>query len=212
MSNKPRQDDQAYREIELAKQDPDSDESDVSEESASSGDESDTTSLTSLQSTLKALEERLASNPTDISTWLSLLSHTLSTVPITSKNASRARAEISLSVLRRAMSTHPSNLRSKVLWLKYMKAGEEVWEPEKLGMEWEDAIKVDDIEIWMAWLDWRVRKTSNILQSIVEDVGRISRALIPRGDEVGQLRVFWRAAVAVRDAGTCVRHGVSGRH
>ncbi|TBU34597.1 NRDE-2, necessary for RNA interference-domain-containing protein [Dichomitus squalens] len=201
VSNKPRRDDQAYREIEREKQDLDSDESDVSEESASSGDESDTTFLTSLQSTLKALEERLATQPTDVSAWLSLLSHTLSTVPVTSKKASRARAEISLSVLRRAMSTHPGNLRSKVLRLKYMKAGEEIWEPEKLKAEWEDAVKVDNIEIWMAWLDWRVRKTSNILESIIEDVGRISRALATRGDEIGQLRVFWRAAVALRDAG-----------
>ncbi|KAI1793871.1 NRDE-2, necessary for RNA interference-domain-containing protein [Ganoderma leucocontextum] len=200
-TNKPHKDNQAYREIELAKQGLNSDESDLSENSASSGDESDTTPLTSLQSTLKSLEETLFTNPTDVPTWLSLLSHTLSTVPITSKNASRARAEISLSVLSRAISTHPSNLRSKTLRLKYLKAGEEVWEPDKLREEWEDAVKVDDIEIWMAWFDWRVRRTSNLLESIVEDLERTLRAPTVRRDEIGQLRMFWRAAVALRDAG-----------
>ena len=200
-TNKPPRDTQAYREIELAKQNLDSDESDLSEESASSGDESDTTSLTSLQSTLKSLEERLSINPTDVPTWLSLLSYTLSTVPITSKNASRARADISLSVLSRAISTHPSNLRSKTLRLKYLKAGEEVWEREKLREEWEDAVKIDDIEIWMAWFDWTVRRNPNLLESIVEDMERILRSPTVRGDEVGQLRIFWRAAVALRDAG-----------
>ncbi len=202
-TNKSPKDNQAYREIELAKQNLDSDESDLSGESASSDDESDTTPLTSLQSTLKSLEEGLSANPTNIPTWLSLLSHTLSTVPITSKNASRARAEISLSVLSRAISTHPSNLRSKTLRLKYLKAGEGVWEPDKLREEWEDVVKVDDTEIWMAWFDWRVRRTPNLLESTVEDMDRILRAPAVREDEVGQLRIFWRAAVAWRDAGEC---------
>nr|VWO94247.1 Pre-mRNA-splicing factor CLF1 (crooked-neck-like protein 1) [Ganoderma boninense] len=198
---KPSKDVQAYREIELGKQGLDSDESDLSEESASSGDESDTTPLTSSQSTLKSLEGRLSANPTDIPTWLSLLSHTISTVPITSKNASRARADISLSVLSRAISTHPSNLRSRTLRLKYLKAGETVWEPGKLEEEWEDAIKVGDIEIWMAWFDWRVRRTPNLLETIAEDLERILRTSTVHEDEVGQLRIFWRAAIALRDAG-----------
>ncbi|PIL31641.1 hypothetical protein GSI_06343 [Ganoderma sinense ZZ0214-1] len=207
-TTKPSKDNQAYREIELAKQSLDSDESNLSEESASSGDESDTTPLTSLQSTLKSLEGRLSANPTDVPTWLSLLSHTLSTMPITSKNASRARADISLSVLSRAISTHPSNLRSRTLRLKYLKAGETVWEPGKLREEWEDAVKVDDIEIWMAWFDWRVRKTPNLLETITEDMERVLRTSTVHEDEVGQLRIFWRAAVALRDAGYVERANV----
>ncbi|KAI8980698.1 DUF1740-domain-containing protein [Trametes punicea] len=196
-------DDQSYREIELSKQrDRDSDESGSSDESASSDeDDWDTTPLTSLQATLKSLEERLAAKPDDIFAWLSLLSHTLTTVPVTTKNASKARAEIAVSLLSRALSAHPNNARSKILRLKYMRAGEELWQESKLRAEWEEAVKVDDIEIWMAWLDWRVRTTHGVLTSLPEDVTRVVRALAARQDEVGQLRVLWRAAVALRDAG-----------
>ncbi|KAI0778496.1 DUF1740-domain-containing protein [Trametes elegans] len=201
-SNRPKQDEQDYREIELSKQhERDSDESESSEESGSSDDESDTAPLTSLQATLKDLEGRLAARPNDTSAWLSLLSHTLTTVPVTSKNATKARAEITLSVLSRALSAHPDNAHSKVLRLKYMKAGEELWPEGKLAAEWENAVKVDDIEIWMAWLDWRVRTTRDILTGMAEDAARLTRALASCNDEVGQLRVLWRIAVALRDAG-----------
>ena len=53
----------------------------------------------------------------------------------------------------------------------------------------------------MAWFDWTVRRNPNLLESIVEDMERILRSPTVRGDEVGQLRIFWRAAVALRDAG-----------
>ncbi|KAJ8455038.1 hypothetical protein ONZ51_g12677 [Trametes cubensis] len=137
-----RQDDQSYREIELSKQrEPETDDSSSSDESASSDDDSDTTPLTSLQATLKALEDRLAAKPDDISAWLSLLSHTLTTVPIGTKNASKARAEITISVLSRALAAHPSNTRSTILRLKYMKAGEELWHESKLNAEWDEAVQ-----------------------------------------------------------------------
>ncbi len=200
-------DDQAYREIELSKQPYDSDNSEDSEESASSDDDADTIPLSSLQSTLKSLEEKLAADPQDVSNWLSLLSHTLSTVPIASKHAHRVRADLTLSVLERALSAHPNNARSKTLRLKYIRAGEELWQRDELSAKWEDAVKVDDTEIWIAWLDWRVRNTSNLLESIVEDYARVTKALMSRGDEIGLLRSFWRAAVALRDAGMCVIAG-----
>ncbi|KAI0830629.1 DUF1740-domain-containing protein [Trametes gibbosa] len=199
---RPQRDDQPYREIEPSKQrEPDSDQSDSSEDSESSGDEYDTSPLTSLQATLKDLERRLAETPDDIPAWLSLLAHTLTTVPSTTKNATKARAEITVSVLSRALSAHKDNSRSKALRIKFMKAGQELWQGAKLKSEWEEAVKVDDIEIWMAWLDWRIWHTDDILKSLVDDTTRILRALEAKQDEVGQLRVFWRAAVALRDAG-----------
>ncbi|OSC99517.1 DUF1740-domain-containing protein [Trametes coccinea BRFM310] len=198
-------DEQSYREIEPSKPlDPDIDSSASSASDASSSDtdtDTDAPALTSLQLTLKSLEERLAAHPDSIPTWLALLSHTLTTVPAHSKNAARARAEIALSVLARALAAHPANARSTTLWLRYMRAGEEVWPEGKVREEWEDAVRVDDVEIWMAWLDWRVRTSRAILTDLVEDVGRVVYALGKKEDEVGQLRVLWRAAVALRDAG-----------
>ena len=200
-SGRPLKDGQSYRDIESSKYDQDSDYSEHSEDDMSSGDDSDTTPMTALQATLKDLEEKLSKDPRHTPTWSSLLSHTLSTVPSITRNAAKARAEIALSVLSRALSAHPDNKRSKTLRLKYLKAGEELWQAEKLRDEWEDAIKVDDVEIWFAWLDWRLRRSSDILENISRDSARVSRALATRGNEIGQVRVLWRAAVALRDAG-----------
>lgn len=197
--------DPSYRSITHSKNDPDTDESDWSEDESlgSSGSESDTTPVTSLQATLKELEEKLAAEPSSVETWLSLLTHTLSTVPLLSKNAPKARAEIAISILSRALSAHPDNSRSKKLRIKYLKAGEDIWQEAKLLSEWEDALKVDDAEIWLEWLDWRIRNVKGGLEAIIGDVERTYSALSTNPDsELPRLRSFWRVAVAIRDAGS----------
>ncbi|KAL6310050.1 DUF1740-domain-containing protein [Sparassis latifolia] len=202
-SGRKHKDDQSYRSITLQKHDAASDESgSSSSEAESSGDESDTTLLTSLQVTLKSLEEKLTSDPASVPTWLSLLSHTLSTIPLDSKNATKARSEITLSVLSRALSVHPSNATSRALRLRYIKAGEEVWHESELRAEWETAVKVGGIEIWLEWLDWRVRHTEKGIEGVVNDAKRVLGTLgSGEQDELGKLRVLWRVAVAFRDAG-----------
>ncbi|KAI0080269.1 DUF1740-domain-containing protein [Panus rudis PR-1116 ss-1] len=194
--------DPSYRNISGEVHESDSDTSSSSEdegEGESSGDESDTTPETSLQATLRSLEEQLAADPSSIPTWLSLLAHTLSTIPPTSKNASKARAEISESILRRALSAHPLNARSKRLRIKYLQAGEEIWHENKLKEEWEEAVKVGGVEIWMEWLDWRVRKGEGGMDGVVQSALRVLAAL--GDDEIGKLRVLWRVGNAFRDAG-----------
>ncbi|TFK87990.1 DUF1740-domain-containing protein [Polyporus arcularius HHB13444] len=201
-TTRPRADDQRYREIELSKQDYDSDESDVSDESgASSDDDTDTSPMTARQAAIVCLREKLDANPQDVQSWLALYAHNVATVPSTQKNASKARVDIGLSVLLDAIKAHPNNARSKTLRLKYLKVGEERWEPDRLNREWEEAIKVDDVEIWLAWLDWRIRSTVDILQTLAVDAARALKTLTARGDEVGQLRIMWRVAVALKDAG-----------
>ena len=197
-----RKGDPSYRSITASKHDAyseDDTDSSQDERDESSDDESDTTPMTSLQATLKTLEEQLAADPTSINTWLSLLSHTLSTVPIASKNAPKARSEITLSILQRALSAHPQNASSKALRLRYLKAGEETWHESKLRAEWEDALKVGGIEMWIEWLDWRIRKAEKGVDGVVEDAKRVLAAV--RGDGIGVLRVQWRVAVGFRDAG-----------
>ena len=122
-------------------------------------------------------------------------------MPSTTLNAAKARGEVSISVLSRALSAHPANKRSKTLRLKLLRAGEELWSSEQLRNEWEDALNVNDVDIWMTWLDWRLRRTSNLTESIVADAQRAYQALARYGDDNGQVRVFWRAAVALREAG-----------
>lgn len=207
-SRRGRDADQAYRSITLptdgADSDSDSEPSDDHQGDASSSDddEPEGTFLTAHQETMKRLEQQLTTNPLLVSNWLLLLSHTLSTIPITSKNATKARSEITLSILGRALSAHPSNASSKVLRLKYLRAGEDSWHESKLRAEWEDALKLGDIDVWMEWLMWRIRKGKNGIDGVVQDATRALAALPDDEDsEVGKIRIFWRVAVAFQDAG-----------
>jgi hypothetical protein len=202
-SRRGRQAEQAYREITLTKNNSDS-ESESSDASSDGGsdDDSDTTPLTSHQQVLKSLEQQITSDPSSVPTWLSLLSRSLSAIPHTSKNATKASSEIALSILSRALSSHPSNSTNKELRLKYLKAGEEEWHESKLRAEWEDALKVGGIDIWMEWLEWRIRKAVKGINGVVEDAQRVLRSLSDtEEDEMGKLRVVWRTAVALQNAG-----------
>ncbi|KIP12478.1 hypothetical protein PHLGIDRAFT_97829 [Phlebiopsis gigantea 11061_1 CR5-6] len=189
-----------YRDIATAHS-PDSDSSDSSgEEDASSSDEdSDSLPLDARQATLKDLEERLASDPTSIPTWLDLLTSTLSTIPLQSKNAPKARAEISLSILSRAVAADSDNKNSTTLRLRILSIGEELWSSDKLYEQWEDALKTSISELWTQWLDWRIRASRNGIEGLIADTQRVYHAL--GSDEVSKLRVLWRVAVAFQDAG-----------
>lgn len=203
-SGKARSEDQTYRSITRRSVNPDSDSSGSSEsereDDLTSDDEADATPLTALQIKLKELEQQISADPSNVHTWLSLLWYSLSNVPITSKNANRARTDIAVSVLARALSAHPKNRNSTPLRLKYIKAGEEVWHESKLRSEWENALQeVNDVDVWIAWFDWRLRKGERGIEGMMQDASRVLKSL--QHDEVGQLRMIWRVAVALRDAG-----------
>ncbi|KAF8213175.1 NRDE-2, necessary for RNA interference-domain-containing protein [Mycena galopus ATCC 62051] len=190
---------QSYRSIEKTNANSDS-ESDFDAGASDNGDssEDDNATPTSHTATQRSLDARLAANPRSISNWLSLLSHTLLTIPMASKNATRTRSEISISILTRAIAVD-GNANSCVLRLKYLQAGEEVWHESKLRAEWEDALrKVKGVEIWMEWFEWRIRQGTKGISAIVEDA---KRALAAVEDEIGRVRIFWRLAVAFQNAG-----------
>ncbi|KAG2154714.1 NRDE-2, necessary for RNA interference-domain-containing protein [Suillus clintonianus] len=168
----------------------------------SSGDESGTPILTSHQLSLKALEQQLAADPSSVETWLSLVRHSLSNIPLTSKNAAKARAEITLSILTRARAANPHNKSSRILFLKYLRAGEEVWHESKTKAEWEEALKLGGIEIWIEWLEWRIRTAAGGVETSVTDATRVFNALgSSESSEIDKLRVLWRVAVAFQQAG-----------
>ncbi|KAF9270085.1 hypothetical protein L218DRAFT_976056 [Marasmius fiardii PR-910] len=156
---------------------------------------------TSHQITLKSLEQRVAANPSSISSWLALLARTLSTVDKDSKGATKARADISLSVLERAMSAHPRNALSTRLRLKYMWAGSEIWSGSKLTEEWERAVELGDADIWMEWLEWRISVGIDISE-IFDCASRILAALDDsEANDILKVRLLWRVAVACQQAG-----------
>jgi len=173
--------------------------------------DNDTPTLTSQQETLKQLEQQLSVDPCSADKWLLLLWHTLSAIPVVSKNASKARSEISISILGRALAADPRNRLSMILRLKYMKAGEPVWHESKVRAEWEDALKTGGVELWMEWLEWRIGKADKGVDGIVEDATRVLQAF--SHDEQGELsrvRAFWRVAVALQNAGSFSQHVLVG--
>lgn len=175
--------------------------SDSGESSETSEEESnpETPVLTSKQMAIKKLEEKLREDPSSVQSWLSLLSHSISAIPLDTKNAAKVRAEIAESILSRATSAHPSNKTSITLRLKYLRAGEEVWDEKKLQYEWDDALALRSTEVWMAWLDWKFSRSRSGLEGIMEDAAHALEQL--RHTETGSLRVQWRAAVVLQQAG-----------
>ena len=193
----------SYRKITSKDDDHSDDSMSISEEedaSSSDGDDLDTTAMSALQTTLKSLEEQLATDPSSISNWLSLLFHTLSTIPSDAKNSSLMKSEITLSILSRALEAHPDNKTSKALLLRYLLSGEEVWADAKLADEWEHALDRDSVDIWVEWLDWKVRRAHS-MDDVAEAADRVLSTLRRTDNTVGCLRAFWRVAVAFRDAG-----------
>ena len=177
-----------------------SDDSDSSTGDEETDDEDrDAAPLNARQATLRDLEERLTTEPSSVDTWIALLTCSLSVVPLHSKDASKVRAEISLSILTRALAAHPNNQRSVILRLKLLSVGEELWGNERLHEEWEEALKIGNPELWVKWLDWRIRVLRSGIDGIVLDGQRVLAAL--GMDEVSKLRVLWRIAVAFREAG-----------
>jgi NRDE-2, necessary for RNA interference len=198
-SRRGQQDAQDYRSITKRPTDSDSNSSDSDSDQPSTDDDSDSMQLTSYQEMTKSLDQKLTANPSSISTWLSMLSHSLSTVPLTSKNAVKARSEITVSLMSRALSAHPDNTSSKIIRLKYLMAGEEIWHESKLRAEWENALKIGGAEIWMEWLEWRMRTKNRGINGMVEDAVRVLQSI--GQDELGKVRVLWRLAVAFQAAG-----------
>lgn len=203
--------DESYRSITRAENheansDTSSSGSESDPDGASSEDDASTPQLSSHQEELRSLEQQLTADPWSISSWISLLSRTLSNIPISSKNATRARSEITVSILSRAFAAHPQNRSSSILWLKYLLAGEAIWHESKLRTEWEAAFKVGGIDIWMEWLEWKIRKGNKGVDGIVESASRVLDCLgMDEEGEVAKLRVFWRVAVAFQQAGASYR-------
>lgn len=178
-----------------------------SSESEDSGDPSDEenleTTLTADQEMMKSLEATLAADPSSLTAWFSLLSRSLADIPFDSKNASKARAEITLSVFSRALKAHDSNGKSARFRITYLRAGESVWSAEQLHYEWEDALRVvtNKPQIWSAWYNWRLQfhMRSGDISAVSDDAARALRSLAH--SELARVGILWRSAVFTKEAG-----------
>ena len=193
----------AYRSLSKVEADDNSDSSSPSESDDShDSDDNDTLVLSAHQESLKLLENDLEANPRAVSKWLTLLNQTLSTIPFTSKNAMKARSEITVSIIARALSADPQNKLNRHLRLTYLRAGEDFWHESKLRSEWEDALKVGGADIQLEWLDWRIRNGNKGIDGVLESAARALTGLGTGEEaEIGKVRIFWRVAVAIKNAG-----------
>ncbi|THH06938.1 hypothetical protein EW145_g3737 [Phellinidium pouzarii] len=196
---------QAYRSITRE----DEDNSDSGSSSASGNEssdyESESSPMTAREESLRDLEQKLREDPTSIPDWLRLVENSLNGVPSTSRNAEKAHSEISVSILSRALSEHPDNALSSLLRLKYLKMGENIWNERKLNSEWDDALRLSEsADICVEWLDWRMRSSAdfnNVLRDACKALELVARGL--KGDcvELARLRIFWRTAIFLQQAG-----------
>lgn len=174
----------------------DSSESDSSPESSLENDGEIV--LSAHQAALKALEQELATSPSSVPLWLALLSRTLSVIPHHSKNSLKSRSEITVSIISRAFAASPNIASSKLLRLKYLKAGEEVWPQEKVRAEWETAFNVEGM--YIEWLDWKIKTQNDGINGVFNAARRVLDML--QEDELTKVRLFWRVAVACQQAGS----------
>ncbi|KAI0034268.1 NRDE-2, necessary for RNA interference-domain-containing protein [Vararia minispora EC-137] len=170
--------------------------------SQSSDEEAAAPPVSAYQARLIELERQVKEQSTSTVSWLSLLSHMLSQHPITARNAVKARAEVTLSVLDRALASLPSGTQATILRLRRLQAGEELWATEHLAKEWAEAFKLGGADLRLAWLEWRIRKGEGGVDGVLADAEAVLAAL---SGELERLRAFWRTAVFLRQAGFAER-------
>ena len=78
-------------------------------------------------------------------------------------------------------------MKSKQLRLKYIKAGEEIWSQAQLSAEWEKALELRDADLWMEWLDWRIRSVNNGMEGVIEAALRTLAVFRAEDSELGEL-------------------------
>ncbi|PVG04525.1 DUF1740-domain-containing protein [Serendipita vermifera] len=196
----------SYRSIEAEKErEYDSDAS----RTESSSDESEGPGLTAEQESIKELERKLGRDPGDESSWLKLLDLSVKSIPTTAKHGARARADIAISILQRAISAHPANELSLLLRLTYLDYGSEIWMDDKLEEEWKDGLaRIGGVQseprkrsvIWLSWLEWRLFSSKSISAALSHAKATIS-ALSGSEYEMARVRACWRTAIFLREAG-----------
>jgi hypothetical protein len=185
--------------------------------SSESGDE-DNVPRTAHQQSLAMIEASLQTNPTSLALWFALVELTLSTLPPSAKTSLiRARADIKLSILDRAMRIDERNRDSVELRVKWLNAGADIWGSDKLEKEWEQAVRElgtrrnDKVkrefirnDIWNEWFRWRISsagrasgKPSN-LEGIIDDARRVLENV---EGEFTKVKTLWRVAVLLQEAG-----------
>lgn len=196
-----------------------SNESSSSDDGLNSAEEDlDTTDVYTAETS--RLSQILSSDLSDVPAWLDVISHTASLNP-----TPQGRAEIWVTMLEKAMASHPSNSQSVTLRLRYIEA---IRDANGIGPGFQDAEKDADgrmvrdreVEAWESaltdivsedlWVEYvSYNLASKGVEEIEEAVGRVWK-IIGRASGsdwnaqrryYAYLRVFWRTIIGLKEAG-----------
>lgn len=132
--------------------------------------------VTTLQDSLKAkrveFERHLSQYPDDVKEWIKYstlhLQEQLSSVRKTgidqaAQPTTRANAEVTLSLLDRALNAHRTNFHSTELHIAFLHAAEAFWPADKVTQRWKNVIsqlsgrapEEEMIQLYLGYIDWR---------------------------------------------------------
>lgn len=146
------------------------------------------------------LSRVLSEDMSNVPAWLDLIAHSASTNP-----TSQGRASIWLTMLEKALASHPSNTSSVALRLRFLQAVRDARSAAEEDAAWERALM--DIQSETLWIEYiGHRLAQNGPGDLEAAIGRVWREVgksefDPRRRYFAQLRVFWRTMTGLREAG-----------
>ncbi|WRT64373.1 uncharacterized protein IL334_001305 [Kwoniella shivajii] len=175
-------------------------------------------------------EHYLRSHPDDIDKWVSYSQLHLRTSPESETSihsadpgrlqTTRAKAEVTLSILSRALDAEEDNFTSTKLHLAYLKAAEQFWPNEKVTNRWKNVLRElgekgkDEegmMEVWLGYIAWREGQgfgsgagVDEVVEVYEECIGRLKDSR-GSGDlqakEENLVYLFLRACIFLKQAG-----------
>lgn len=147
----------------------DSDDEDLAEMHAAIGDVS--TIEDDTKARRAAFEQQLRAHPDDIDSWIKYSTLHLDAEPSVANGVdpatqpiTRANAEVTLSVLQRALEANRRNFLSPDLHVAFLRAAEAFWPTSKVTERWNNVMRQltdsgvpeeDMMGMYLAYIDWR---------------------------------------------------------
>ncbi|WVR06081.1 hypothetical protein IAU60_003109 [Kwoniella sp. DSM 27419] len=184
------------------------------------------------------MERHLRSHPEDVDSWLEYsqlhlrlsptLGHQASAKASAQLNLTRANAEVTLSVLSRALDADEANMTSIKLHLAYLRAAEQFWPAEKVTGRWKNVLRelgerggreIEEgwMQVWLAYISWREGQgfgqagekgggVDEVIEVYIDCIGRLRGGLggsdtDPQAREENLVYLFLRACLFLKQSG-----------
>ncbi|WWC66161.1 uncharacterized protein I206_100062 [Kwoniella pini CBS 10737] len=175
-----------------------------------------------------AIEGFLREHPDNIERWIDYSRLHLKLSPESSNqnqsersNKTRAEAEVTLSILSRALDASEKNFNSSKLHLAYLKAAEEFWAIEKVTNRWKNVLRelgergnseIEMMDLWLGYIAWReghgfagqgggVDEVVEVYEECITRLKGNGVAVDVQAREENMVYLFLRAALFLKQAG-----------